>query len=130
MLSHQDYNSLTKVKVIKDVGIIILSYENSGLEENIKKLQALLKKAKKEGFTDVSIHVGLDEGDECNMAYEFIKVSGSIEETDEDWHRRLEELKRRAKRTLEDARWVVNATHVYSNVIASVNKALRKSSLK
>lgn len=106
------------------------SEDNLTIDDTIKFLKKAEIIAKKKGFEDIKVEHIYYEGDENNLPYSTMVVTGWRLETEEEWHRRLEERQRSIKRNLDSAGQMVARKISIGQTIATIDEALAKSSLK
>ena len=124
-----DSQSLEKVWVSKDIYEIGVS--NRPFAKNvIKELNKQFEKAKKDGWEDITIVTEEDSGDADNLPSSSIILCGYRLETEEEWHRRLDDKRMHLIKTISNAQDIVNRSDKIKEKIAEFDKAISKSSLK
>ena len=97
-------------------------------EEILKQLNSALKKTKK---THTNIRIRLDyENPDYSLPTESITLVGNTEETEEEWHKRLEHEKFQINRSLSEAERILNSKENLTKKLDEIEKALEKSSLR
>jgi len=124
-----DLKSLKKIKVNKLIGEIS-NNRNLSVKEFRVSFGKLMKRAKKEGYEDISVDFQTDNGDENNLSSSCMVLMGTRMETEEEWHKRLQHNYNNNKRILDQANRVVNVAKVYDDENDKIAEALSKSSLK
>jgi len=122
-----DYHSLNRIWVEAKV---CEESNDITIDEAIKFLKKSKTKAKKLNFEDLKIHYAYYEGDENSLPQSSIVVNGWRLETEEEWHRRIEERKRAIQRNIDNAEATVARKTNLNQTIEAIDKALEKSSLK
>ena len=127
-----DHYSVEKQEVQRAKVGEITRYSNSKftLKDLKAELAKLEKKAKKEGYKDIEVDFEHDYGGENSLGGSYMVVVGTRLETDDEWHRRLDRIKREHKMEIENAERTLKAVKIYTDKIAEVEKALEKSPLK
>lgn len=122
-------NELNKQLKVDDIAFIRID-NGISLEEFAKKLQSIIKKATKDGVTELHFHWDRDEGDDDTLPSETFTVMGKRLETEEEWHGRLVSAKNRCIRELENAQNIVKRSSHYTTKAQDIDKALEKSTLR
>jgi hypothetical protein len=123
-------NDLNKETRRKTVAKIYLDGNNQSPEEVARELTAAIKKARKNNVTHLRVNTSYDEGDSDSLPSHYIIIEGDVQETDLEWHCRLEHEKNVLKRNIEEAQRVIGNISYYSDRIDKIEQALQKSSLR
>jgi hypothetical protein len=103
---------------------------NLTIEEFTKALLHLENKAIKDGLTDLTVQICYESGDEDIPNSYSMSLCGKRLETEEEWHKRLEDDRQRAKRELETAQAIVARSTKYEERIKNIDAALETSTLR
>ena len=100
------------------------------IKDLTKELVKMERKGKKEGYENITIYTGLDEGDDDNLPRYYIEAMGNRLETEEEWHNRLEDYRTQTKRTIENASRISKNSPSYIKKIEDIDEALKGSKLR
>lgn len=97
-----------------------------------KKLDELCKKAKKDGLINPVISISAELPDDEGYGREGVVFSmyGQRQETEEEWFKRIQNMKNANEQELQRAKDTVNAESLYLERIQKCNDALEKSTLR
>lgn len=124
-----DQDSMEKQRINARAGSIVFDSKLS-LADFLKEVQKITRKAKRDGYKDLTVDGGYDNGDEDTLPSSFFQVFGNRLETEEEWHKRLEDIRRHNQNTLENAQRIMDRKENFLKRIVEVDTALDKSSLK
>jgi hypothetical protein len=103
---------------------------NLKMEDFKEKLEGLENKAIKDGLTDLTVQICYESGDEDTCPSYSMSLCGKRLETEEEWHKKLEDHKRRLKRELETAQAIVARSTTYDEKNKKIDAALETSTLR
>ena len=122
-----DQNLLKRIEIETSVAEPYF-FDRLDIKSFKKELAKLEKKAKKEGYKEISVSVGLDKDVDYDQSY--LNVSGIRLETELEWYTRLERIKNHNSSILREATRLMSASKKYTDENDEINYALSKSSLK
>ena len=103
------------------------------IDKLIAKLEVFKKTTIGKGYKNVEVKFDIesrDYGDGREQEEPFISIIGTRLETEEEWVRRLESIKERSLKNIENAKFILSDLEYRNNKIAKIDEALSRSLLK